>query len=197
MPFRLTVSKAEVQDAVKSALDAQGYTSDRASKLDNLDVPVSSRAAPGDILVDPSVKIDASKINNNLDAPVSSRLDLASLRSELDNRGLTSSRMAKLDSLFAPVSKFASIAASDNTRGLEVTLDTGYRSVVEIVYSCGSACTVEVYGSDDGSNWVLADTISESAAVSNKVVGYLNARRYVKVRIPTTGIDASITVIAV
>jgi len=61
------------KDIVKEALTEQGYTSTRASNLDNLDATVSSRASPGDILTDPAVKIDASKINNNLDVAVSTR----------------------------------------------------------------------------------------------------------------------------
>jgi len=61
------------KQVIKDALTEQGYTTDRASKLDNLDVAVSSRASPGDILLDPAVKIDASKINNNLDVAVSTR----------------------------------------------------------------------------------------------------------------------------
>ena len=61
------------KDLVKEALTEQGYTSTRASNLDNLDVAVSTRASPGDILLDPAVKIDASKINNNLDVAVSTR----------------------------------------------------------------------------------------------------------------------------
>jgi len=59
------------------------YTSARAAKLDNLDVAVSSRAAPGDILVDPSTdKIDGSLI----DAAISSRATPSDVDAKVDSR---------------------------------------------------------------------------------------------------------------
>ena len=70
------------KEVVKQALNEQGYTSTRAANLDNLDATVSSRAAPADILVDPSVKIDASKINNNLDVAVSTRASPSDILSD-------------------------------------------------------------------------------------------------------------------
>lgn len=42
---------------VTVGLDAYGYTTARAAKLDNLDAAVSSRAAPGDILATPANKL--------------------------------------------------------------------------------------------------------------------------------------------
>jgi hypothetical protein len=88
MPFRVTITRADIQ----TALDAQGLTAARASNLDRLDVPVSSRAAPGAAMTLTPAERDAvgtaiwsrpdteggtgsfgARIRANLDAAVSSR----------------------------------------------------------------------------------------------------------------------------
>jgi hypothetical protein len=65
MPFRIALTKVDVQ----SAMTDQGYTTARAPNLDRLDANISTRAAPGDILVNTANKIDGSYI----DAAISSR----------------------------------------------------------------------------------------------------------------------------
>jgi len=106
------------------------YTAARAEKLDNLDTTISSRAAPDDILVDPSTdKIDGSLI----DAAISSRATPADVDSQVHSRlntavpaspttdslyeriktlddNYTAARAAKLDNLDAAVSSRATPA---------------------------------------------------------------------------------------
>ena len=235
MPFRITMRSSDVQQA----LTDQGYTAARAPNLDRLDANISTRAAPGDILVDPATdKIDGSQIDaaissraapgaamdivaaaraaiwnelipatpaagsfgervkNNLDAAVSTRATPADVDTQLGNRRVTITRMAKLDTVSAQARALDSVTAAGNTAGLTVQLDTGYRTVVEIRYSCGGAADFFVEGSDDGITWYVGDSFSEVGAVTDNIVGYLSARRYIRMRSPTTGIDLFFELVA-
>jgi hypothetical protein len=158
--------KSNLDAAITSRADGSAYTNARAANLDNLDAAVSGRATPADV------------------------------DTQLANRGVTSARMAKMDMVAAQAEASGSVAAVDNTAGLTVTLDTGgganqARAVVEVRYSCGAAAELYAEGSDDNTNWYEGDHISEGAAATDKLVGYLNAHRYFRFRSPTTGIDLS------
>jgi len=101
-----------------------------------------------------------------------------------------------LEDAFAPVYARGSIAAADNTAGLEVELDTGGRPYVSIYYSVGGAASVEVYFSEDGSAWRLRETITLALAGSGFKDYPGTPWRYVRVRVPTTGVDAELVVTA-
>ena len=142
----------------------------------NLNAAVSTRAVPG----------DAMDLNASAETKVRTQVDNA-----LAGIGATSARMAKLDYIGSPVTQSGSVAAASNTSGLVVTLDTNNRTVVEVRYTAGAAASFTMECSDDNTTWYTADSFSESAAVTNKIIGYLNGRRYVRFKSPTTGIDLS------
>jgi len=204
--------KDNLDAAVSSRADGAAYTPARAPNLDNLDALISSRATPGaamDLLAaakaaiweeaipaTPGAGSFGERVKNNLDAAVATRATPADVDTQLGNRGMTTTRMAKLDNVSAPASISDSVAAASNTAGLTVELDTGYRTVVEIRYSCGAAADFYVEGSDDGTNWYEGDSFSEGGAATDKIVGYLSARRYIRMRSPTTGIDLSFELVS-
>ena len=185
-------AETKVKSQAGGAMDDRGFTSGRGPNLDKLDTNVSTRAAPGDILANAAEKVDGAKI----DASISTRATTDEVDAKMSDRGLTTARMAKLDNVSAPASASDSVAAGSNTSGLTVQLDTGYRSVVEIRYSCGAAADLYVEGSDDGSTWYEGDSFSEGGAVTDKVAGYLSARKHIRIRSTTTGIDLSFEVVA-
>ncbi len=185
-------AETKVKSQSGGAMDDRGFTSGRGPNLDKLDANVSTRAAAGDILVNTANKVDGARI----DANISTRATADDVDTKLGDRGVNTTRMAKLDNVSAPASTSDSVAAGSNTTGLTVQLDTGYRTVVEIRYSCGAAADFYIEGSDDGSTWYEGDTFSESGAATNKIVGYLSARRYIRMRSPTTGIDLSFELVA-
>ncbi|MCL0084236.1 hypothetical protein M1N82_01645 [Dehalococcoidia bacterium] len=155
---------------IRDVLIALGYTSNRADNLDLLDASVASRA--------PSGEVDAT----------------------LTTRGLSETGLAKLDNISAQVRAEGNVAAVDNNAGLTVSLDTDFRTVIEVKYSCGAAADFVLEASDDGINWFTADTFSEPAAVpvgSERVRGYNSARRHVRLRSLTTGIDLAFELVAV
>lgn len=72
---------------------------------------------------------------------------------------------------------------SSTAAPLSVTLDTGQyggRTIVEVWVKSSAAATFNVYGSIDGTNWRLVDTITLSAA-GETTRGYQNAYRYIQV----------------
>ncbi|MCL0035862.1 hypothetical protein M1N47_00315 [Dehalococcoidia bacterium] len=157
-------------DDIRDVLIALGYTSTRAGNLDLLDVSVASRA--------PSGEVDAT----------------------LTTRGLSPTGLAKLDNISAQVGAVGNVAAAGNTAGLTVSLDTDFRTVIEVKYSCGAAADFVLEASDDGITWFTADTFSEPAAVpvgSERIRGYNSARRHVRLTSPTTGIDLAFELVAV
>jgi len=161
-----STAETKVKSQSGDAMDDRGFTSARGANLDKLDESVSTRATPSDV------------------------------DTKLGDRGLTTARMAKLDSVSAPASISNSVAAGSNSSGLTVQLDTGYRTVVEMRYSCSAGTDLYIEGSDDGSTWYEGDSFSESGAATDKIVGYLSARRYIRMRSPTTGIDLSFELVA-
>jgi hypothetical protein len=183
MPFRIALTKVDVQ----GALTDQGYTTARAGYLD---AAISSRAAPG------AAMALAAPYDTRLDVAVSSRADgaayTAARAGNLDNIGAT--RMARLDLVGAGVSNSGSVAAASNTAGLTVSLDTGERGIVEVRYTAGGPASFYAEGSEDSVTWYQGDSFSEGAAVTDKVIGYLNTSRYFRFRSPTTGIDLSFNI---
>jgi len=204
--------KDNLDAAVSSRANGGAYTDGRAANLDNIDALISSRAAPGsamDLVAaakagiweesipgTPAVGSFGERVKDNLDTGISTRATPSDVDTQLGNRGITTTRMAKLDNVSAPASASDSVAAGSNTSGLTVQLDTGYRTVIEIRYSCSGVADFYVEGSDDGSTWYEGDSFSESGAATDKVVGYLSARRYIRMRSPTTGIDLSFELVA-
>ena len=211
MPFKISgLAKADVQ----SALSDQGYTASRAGKLDQLDAAITSRAAPGaamDLAAgaktaiwneaipgSPTVGSFGERVKNNLDASISSRASPTDVGTQLDGKGVTTARMARLDQIGQSTNS-GSVAAAGNSTGLTVSLDTSggagqAKSVIEVRYSGGGAATFYAEGSDDNNNWYQGDTFSEAGAATNKLIGYLNTHRYFRFRSPTAGIDLSFEV---
>lgn len=159
-------AETKVKSQAGGAMDDRGFNSARGANLDRLDESVSTRATPTDV------------------------------DTKLGDRGVNTTRMAKLDSVSAPASASDSVAAGGNTSGLTVELDTGYRTVVEMRYSCGGPADLYIEGSDDGSTWYEGDSFSEGGAVTDKIVGYLSARKYIRIRSLTTGVDLSFELVA-
>ena len=155
---------------IADVLIAMGYTEARALNLDLLDASVATRA--------PSGEVDTT----------------------LTTRGLSPTGFNKLDNISAQVGAVGNVAAAGNTAGLTVSLDTDFRTVIEVKYSCGAAADFVLEASDDGTDWFTADTFSETAAVavgSERVRGYNSARRHVRLTSPTTGIDLAFEIVAV
>jgi len=89
-----------------------------------------------------------------------------------------------------------SVAAADNTAGVELTLDTEGRKLVHWHVELGGAGEAKVQISNDGSTWY--DTANSTSLSS---AGYWDdwdfiGFRYVKVVVPTTGIDVTILISA-
>jgi hypothetical protein len=179
--------KNNLDATISSRPSGADWTATRASYLD---AAISSRAAPG------AAMSLASPYDARLDVAVSSRADgaayTAARAANLDNIGAT--RMARLDLVGAGVSNSGSVAAASNTAGLTVSLDTAERGIVEVRYSCGGAADFYAEGSEDNVTWYEGDSFSEGAAVTDKVVGYLNTFRYFRFRSPTTGIDLTFNI---
>jgi len=100
-----------------------------------------------------------------------------------------------LEKVFSNVNVREAVSASENTAGLEAVLQAGYRRVVEVYVRCGGACDIEVYGSIDGSEWRLVEKTSLGGA-GEWHAGYMNGFPWVKVRVPTKGIDVVIEITA-
>lgn len=85
--------------------------------------------------------------------------------------------------IFSSLSAYASSAGA----ALSVTLDTSEygRSTVETWVKSSGAAEFNVYGSRDGANWRLVDTITLTAA-GEEHRGYSNAYRHVKVETTAT-----------
>jgi len=84
-----------------------------------------------------------------------------------------------LRAMFQPLSAYNSSTGAP----LTVDLDTGPyggRTVVEVWVKSSAAATFNVYGSRDGTNWRLADTITLSEA-GEEHRGYQSAYRYLRV----------------
>lgn len=84
-----------------------------------------------------------------------------------------------LTTIFSPLSAYGSSTAAP----LTVDLDTGPyggRTVVEIWVKSNGAATFNVYGSRNGVDWRLVDTITLTAA-GEAHRGYQNSARYIRV----------------
>jgi len=89
-----------------------------------------------------------------------------------------------------------SITASENTAGFAVDLDTSGRKLVHWHVELGGAGQAIVQVSDDGSTWLNTyNSITLSAAGSWDDWDFIGFR-YVRVYVPTTGIDVSIRISA-
>ena len=95
-----------------------------------------------------------------------------------------------------PVNAKASISGSDNIEGLELVLDTGGRPNINIYYSLGGAGEIYIEISIDGSTWRTLDYITLASADSAVEIYTGIAYRYIRVRVPTTGISIEIEIAA-
>ena len=128
------------QSDVQAALTAQGYTTVRASNLDNLDVAISSLNNLS--IADVQTALDnqgyttvRASLIDNLDAAISSlnNLSVADVQTALDNQGYSSVRAALLDNLDAAISAVLSAVGALNDLSqadVQSALDTqGYTAV--------------------------------------------------------------------
>lgn len=90
------------------------------------------------------------------------------------------------------------VSAANNTAGVEATLDTGNRTLLEVfVWASTVPYDIEFYFSYDGVDWLPAPELNVTGQTNNWYhAGFLNATRYVRVRVPTTGIDVKIVIMA-
>jgi len=101
-----------------------------------------------------------------------------------------------LPTIFDVVSASTSVASGDNTAGVELTLDTGGRKLVHWHVKLGDAGEAKVQVSADGTNWYdTANSTSLSSAGDWDDWDFIGFR-YVKVVVPTTGIDVTILISA-
>lgn len=109
----ITGDIAQVPAAVQSGMTAQGYTTTRATNLDNLDVAVSTRLASSGYTTPPTVAAIRTEIDTNstkLDAAVSTRLAAASYTAPA-NADITAIK-AKTDNLPSDPADESSIQAA-------------------------------------------------------------------------------------
>jgi len=132
-----------------------------------------------------------------------SQLDitLSALRDDLrgvDSRTLTDlyNKINDLLTELQPVSASDSVAAADNTAGLTVTLDKGGRPFVDVYYNVGGAADIYIEVSKDGSTWRPLDSVSPTSAEEKLLQYPWVGHRYVRVRVPTTGIDVELEITA-
>jgi len=88
---------------------------------------------------------------------------------------------------------YASLTAANNTAGLSLINATALPRVSYWV-RCSGACNINVYVSRDNASWRLVKSTSLSAA--GEFIDYFEtAYKYVKVEVPTTGIDIEIEIV--
>ena len=98
--------------------------------------------------------------------------------------------------IFSTKQASTTVAAADNTSGVELSLDTEGRKLIHWHVELGGAGDAKIQVSSDGSTWYdTPNSTSLSAA------GYWDdwdfiGFRYVKVVVPTTGIDVTILISA-
>jgi len=89
-----------------------------------------------------------------------------------------------------------SIAAADNTAGLELMLYKPSKKYINVYYSVGGAAEIYVEVSVDRSMWRLLDKITTTGAKSDIEQYPWVLYPYVRVRTPTTGIDVEFEIVA-
>ena len=89
-----------------------------------------------------------------------------------------------------------SVTASENTAGVELELDTEHRTLVHWHVELGGAGEAKIQASMDGTTWFdTANSTSLSSAGTWDDWDFIGFR-YVKVVVPTTGIDVTIYISA-
>lgn len=101
-----------------------------------------------------------------------------------------------VEDTFKPVYASASLSASENTYGLTVGLETGGRPNVNLYYRLGGPGEVYLEGSVDGVKWRVIDHITLAAAGEDVKVYQGIAYPYVRARVPTSGIDVELELVA-
>ena len=95
-----------------------------------------------------------------------------------------------------PVSASASISASENINGLEVVLEKKGRPFVNIYYGLGGSGELAVDVSIDGSTWRTLYSFIFTEPASDIIIDQGIVYPYIRVRVPTTGIDVVLEVVA-
>ncbi len=101
-----------------------------------------------------------------------------------------------VEDAYEPVSARTEVAASENTYGVELTLETRGRPNINVYVRVGGAAEARVYVSNDAARWRLLDTISFAGAGEELRIYTGMAFRYVRVHVPTAGVDVEIEVAA-
>jgi len=194
-----------------TSLTGRDITQD-IQKLQNLDIALSAHK---DAILGTGAKTltDIDNALTSLTGIVATESTLSGIKAQTDKLTFDASNRLKtqLDSIpnpsnldvalstlvnkFTNVSTYGSIASGDNTAGFSVSLEVAHRAHVEVWVKLGGAGDIKVYGSRNGSDWRLVDSDSLSAA-GEWHKGYLNAYKYIKVEVPTTGIDVEIEITA-
>jgi len=156
-----------------------------------------------DYVVDNLRKISGTVLTGRDWSSDFAKLDIAlsALRDALRGVGTKdfSTLEADVESLlaeFQPVSAVDSIAVADNTAGLTVTLDKGGRPFVDVYYNVGSAADIYIEVSTDGTTWRALDSVSPTAAKEETLQYPWVGHRYIRARVPTTGIDITLEISA-
>lgn len=151
----------------------------------NLDVAVGTRPSGSDYTPTRASKLD------NLDAAITTRASPAEVDTKLADRGVTSARMAKMDMMGAAASasgaadsgaELSVVLDTERRAVVEIRYSRGAGAVTADFY---------VEGSEDQATWYEGDHFQETGEVTNKLVGYLNCHRYIRFRSPAVGCTRS------
>jgi len=104
--------------------------------------------------------------------------------------------VVSVEDAFKPVHASAKVVATENTAGLQVTIESGGRPYVNLYYKLGGAGDIYLEGSNDGQTWRPIDSIHLTTAEENTKMYQGIAFRFVRARVPTTGIDVELELVA-
>jgi len=88
------------------------------------------------------------------------------------------------------------VSEYQNTYGVELTLHKGGRPNVNVYYRVGGPAELYIEGSIDGSVWRPIRKIEVAGASEETIVLQGIAFPYVRVRVPTTGIEVELEIVA-
>ena len=97
---------------------------------------------------------------------------------------------------FEPVSNRVYVTGSQNVYGVELDLYKGGRPNVNIYYRVGGPAEVYIEGSIDGSVWRVIRKIDVTGSSEETIVLQGIAFPYIRVRVPTTGIEVELEIVA-
>ena len=103
---------------------------------------------------------------------------------------------AVVEDSFEPVSNRLHVTEYQNVYGVELSLYKGGRPNVNVYYRVGGSAEVYVEGSIDGSVWRPIRKIEVAEAGEETLVLQGIAFPYVRVRVPTTGVEVELEIVA-